>query len=480
MAILLFMSSSIFRIRFIAIASFVILAVVQYFLVYNTFELKNDKFFLAEAAQIKRDYSNAIRNDKVFPGGQAIIDSFLNRNMYELERLYKSDRKHFNRLSQWVVDSIAVRLRARSNIDSLMTAIIKENKLETDLIWLSTVDHISVTFNGQQYVTLYDKSQLYKGLDSAFQNKGIVVSGSLQNTGPSNLVSNITISTPTAYSNRIGFSLYTDTPHRTQAIITRMLPTFLLSLFSILSLATIFYITFRNWSKQKKLAEMKSDFVNSINHEFQTPLSAILVANKTLEKDQVKDNKEMVASLTGVIGRQAERLNSLFRQVIDITMMNEATLQKEPVIIEELLRQVVDDYMIQADNQKVEIDFKETGEQHTVLLDRFWVTTMIINMIENGIKYNTSSIKRISIFTTEKDRQLTVHIVDNGVGIPAGEFKNIFDKFYRTTKAIDNKAVKGLGLGLYYTKQCIEAHRWQLQVDTVEKSGTDFSIIIPL
>lgn len=475
------MSSSLFSIRFIAIASFVILAVVQYFLVYNTFELKNDKFFLAEAAQIKGDYSNAIRNDKVFPGGQAIIDSFLNRNMYELERRYKSGRADFSILGQKVVDSIAANLRTRSNIDSLMTAIIKENKLEDDLIWLSTVDHISVTFNGQQYVTLYDKSQMYKGLDSAFQNKGIVVSGSLHNTGPSNLVSNITISTPTAYSNRIGFSLYTDTPHRTQAIITRMLPTFLLSLFSILLLATIFYITFRNWSKQKKLAEMKSDFVNSINHEFQTPLSAIIVANKTLEKDQVKDDKEMVASLTGVIGRQAERLNGLFRQVIDITMMNESTLQKEPVVIEELLKEVVDDYMIQADNNKVEIAFKETDMPgHLVLLDRFWVTTMIINIIENGIKYNTSAIKRISIFTTESEKLLTVHIVDNGVGIPAGEFKNIFDKFYRTTKSIENKAVKGLGLGLYYTKLCIEAHRWQLHVDTVEKSGTDFSIVIPL
>ncbi|MCH5718496.1 sensor histidine kinase [Niabella hibiscisoli] len=225
---------------------------------------------------------------------------------------------------------------------------------------------------------------------------------------------------------------------------------------------------------------MKSDFVNSINHEFQTPLSAIIVANKTLGKDQVKDNKEMVASLTGVISRQAERLNSLFKQVIDITMMNESTLQKESVMVEGLLKDVVDDYMIQADNRQIEISFKETGAQHTVLLDRFWVTTMIVNIIENGIKYNTSAIKRISIFTTETDKKLTVHIVDNGVGISAGDFKNIFDKFYRSTKSIDNKAVKGLGLGLYYTKQCIEAHRWQLQVDTVEKSGTDFSIIIPL
>lgn len=475
------MSSSIFNIRFIAITSFIILAVVQYFLVYNTYELKNDKFFLAEAAQIKGDYSNAIRNDKVFPGGQAIIDSFLNRNMREFERLYKSDQKQFDVFSQLVIDSIAISLRANSNIDSLIAAIIKQNKLETDLIWLSTVDHISVTFNGLQYVTLYDKSKQYKGLDSAFQNKGIVVGGSLQNTSPSNLVSNITISTPTAYSNRIGFSLYTDTPHRTRAIIARMLPTFLLSLFSILSLATIFYITFRNWSKQKKLAEMKSDFVNSINHEFQTPLSAIIVANKTLEKHQVKENKEMVTSLTGVIGRQAERLSSLFRQVMDITMMNESTLQKEPAVIEELLKEVIDDYMIQADNSKVQISFRETGGQpHTVLLDRFWVTTMVVNLIENGVKYNTSATKRISIFTTKSKKELTVHIVDNGVGIPASEFKNIFDKFYRTTKSIENKAVKGLGLGLYYTKQCIEAHRWKLHVDTVEKSGTDFSIVIPL
>lgn len=474
------MASSILRIRFIAIASFAILAVVQYFLVYNTFELKNDQFFLAEARQIKQDYSNAIRNDKVFPGGQAIIDSFLNRNIYELERLYHSNPRRFEILSASVIDSIGNQLRAESNLDSLMNAIIKINDLDSDLIWLSSIDHISVTFNGVQYVTLYDKSKAYKSISNAIKDKGIIIGGTLQQTVSSNLVSNITISTPTAYSNRIGFSLYTDTPHRTRAIIGRMLPTFLLSLFSIISLGTIFYITFRNWSKQKKLAEMKSDFVNSINHEFQTPLSAIIVANKTLEKDQVKSDKEMVASLTGVIGRQAERLNSLFRQVMDITMMNESTMQKEPVVIEDLLKEVVDDYMIQADNRQIEILFEETGGQHEVWLDRFWVTTMIMNIIENGIKYNTSTLKRINIFIRKEDKKLIVHIADNGVGIPAEEFKNIFDKFYRTTKSIENKAVKGLGLGLYYTKQCIAAHRWQLKVDTVEKAGTDFNIIIPI
>lgn len=475
------MYSAIFRIRFIAIGSFLILAAVQYFLVYNTYKLKNDQFFLSEAAQIKQDYSNAIRNDKIFPGGQEIIDAFLNRNMYEMERLHQAAPEQFQVLAKKVVDSIGNSLRGENQVDNMMATIISDNQLEADLVWLSTIDHISVTFNGQQYVTLYDKSQTYTNIKNAYTGKGLVIGGSLVDIGSSNLVSSITISTPTAYSNRIGFSLYTDTPHRTRAIITRMWPTFLLSLFSILSLAILFYITFRNWARQKKLADMKSDFVNSINHEFQTPLSAIIVANKTLEKDQVKEDKQMVTSLTGVIGRQAERLSNLFRQVMDITMMNESTLQKEPVVIEELLKDVVDDYMIQADNSKVEIAFEEPDRpRHLVLLDRFWVTTMIINIIENGIKYNTSAIKRISIFTTESGKALTVHIVDNGVGIPAGEFKNIFDKFYRTTRSIENKAVKGLGLGLYYTKLCIEAHRWKLHVDTVEKSGTDFSIVIPL
>ncbi|GAB3423326.1 sensor histidine kinase [Niabella aquatica] len=471
------MLSSIFGIRFIAIASFVILAVVQYFLVYNTFELKNEQFFLKEAAQLKESYNNAIRNDKVFPGGQAIIDRFLSRNMEELERLYTTDTKAFEWFSQKVVDSIATTLRTESNIDSLMASIIKQNKLDEDIGWLLKVEHISVTFDGNKYITLYDKSKIYEHVDKMFNDNGLIISGLISE---GKLISAITISMPTPYSNRIGFSLYADTPHRIRAVIASMLPTFSLSLFSVLSLATIFYITFRNWAKQKKLAEMKSDFVNSINHEFQTPLSTIIVANKTLEKEQVQENKEMVASLTGVIGRQTKRLNCLFSQVIDITMMNESTLQKEPVIMEDLLREIVDDYMIQADSREVEIRFSNPGSWHTVWLDKFWVTTMIINIIENGIKYNNSAIKRIDISATEQDKKLTVHIVDNGVGIPEQDFKNIFDKFFRATSAIDNKAVKGLGLGLYYTRQCIEAHRWLLKVNTVEKQGTDFSIIIPL
>lgn len=475
------MRSNIFRLRIIAVIGFVVLVGVQYFLVYNTYKLKSDQILINETNLISDDYAYAIRNDKLFPGGQAIIDSFINRNMLKMEQLYNQDKQKLASYGQSVCDSIFKTLRLRSGIDSLMASILKANHIEKELVWLSTIDHLSITFNGKQYITLYDKGQRYGYIEDAYQIKGVSISGFLKNVSSANLVSGYTISTPTAYSSRIGFSLYVDTPHRTRTIIMQMLPTFLLSAFSMLSLALIFYITFRNWSKQKKLAEMKSDFINSINHEFQTPLSAIIVANKTLEKDQVKENKEMVTSLTGVIGRQAERLSSLFRQVMDITMMNESTLQKEPVVIEELLKEVVDDYMIQADNSKVEIAFEEPDmPRHLVLLDRFWVTTMIINIIENGIKYNTSTIKRISIFTTESEKSLTVHIVDNGVGIPAGEFKNIFDKFYRTTKSIENKAVKGLGLGLYYTKLCIEAHRWQLHVDTVEKSGTDFSIVIPL
>src|SRR5690606_26002690 len=114
---------------------------------------------------------------------------------------------------------------------------------------------------------------------------------------------------------RFGFSLNVDTPNRFMTILRQMMPAFSLALFSILSVVIIYYITFRNWLRQKKLSEMKSDFINSITHEFHTPLAAIIVANRTLSRISPSDN---VSPLTEVINRQAGRLKKLIAQTLDI------------------------------------------------------------------------------------------------------------------------------------------------------------------
>lgn len=473
------MLSSIIQVRTIAILSFLILAGVQYFLIYNTYELKNDQFFISEKNIIKKKYEHAIRNDKIFPGGQSIIDTFLYRHIYTLEKLYKKDKKEFTKFSEILCDSIFTTLIKKNNVDSLIQNIIKKNDLDLDLLWASKLEHLGVTFNGRDYITLYDKSEIHPQIPASHQNKGIVISGLLNNTNASNQTSAITISAPTDYSSVIGFSLHIDTPSRTKTILLKMMPTLLLALFSIISLAFIFYLTFSNWIKQKKLADMKSDFVNSITHEFHTPLATIIIANKNLQNEKILDKKENIKPLTDVIHRQATRLKYLFAQVLDIATMDKTTIQKTEYSLPELLDEIIYDYRLKLTENNVNIIYDVNPNTNaTAILDRFWFTTMLLNLFENGIKYNENDLKILTVKLTVANKIAEISVSDNGVGMSEKTIKHIYDKFYRSTDKKED--VSGLGLGLFYTKQCVEAHEWKIKLDSEEKKGSTFTIIINL
>jgi two-component system phosphate regulon sensor histidine kinase PhoR len=307
-----------------------------------------------------------------------------------------------------------------------------------------------------------------------------IISGGLDNPNKTNEVSAITVSSPTPYSSRITFRLYADSPYRVLLILRKMWPVLLLALFSIFCVAAIFYLTFRNWLKQKKLAEMKSDFVNSITHEFNTPLSSIIVANKSLQNERIMEDRERVLSLTAVINRQSQRLKTLFNQVLDLTLMDASNLQLEELVLEDLLEEIIQDYRLLVQNQLVTISYEKPATRHKVMLDRFWTTTMIINLLDNGIKYNNHTHKELKVFTRLNGKKLALHIADNGVGIPEDMKGLIFDKFFRSTNNMANNATNGLGLGLFYVRQCVHAHGWELDLRSKEKEGTEFIIYISL
>src|SRR5690606_31566663 len=131
--------------------------------------------------------------------------------------------------------------------------------------------------------------------------------------------------------------------------------TFVLALFAIGCVVSIYYVTYRNWLRQKKLAEMKSDFVNSITHEFNTPLSTIIVANKNMQNENILANAENIKPLTKIIERQSFRLQKLFDQVMDITTMDDSTLQKEPYELNQLLNEIITDYNVKLSVQNTAI-----------------------------------------------------------------------------------------------------------------------------
>ena len=470
------MRSGIRLYQIIAIFSFIILAAVQFFLVYNTYQLKDEQHYFEEKETLNNLYRSSIANDKIFPGGQQIIDKYVNAHMHQLDSLFKSDKEVFNALGRKICDSIVLELREKSTVDSLMKSYLKKIQFDGSLEWLSVLQEVSVTFDGIHYVKL---SPIY--IDQVPEN-GISgqIAGSLDNPNKTNEVSAITVSSPTPYSSRITFRLYADSPYRVLLILQKMWPVLLLALFSIFCVAAIFYLTFRNWVKQKKLAEMKSDFVNSITHEFNTPLSSIIVANKSLQNEKIMEDRERVLSLTAVINRQSQRLKTLFNQVLDLTLMDASNLQLEELVLEDLLEEVIQDYRLLVQNQLVTIAYEKPSIRHKVMLDRFWTTTMIINLLDNGIKYNNHTHKELKVSTKPSGKKLALHIADNGVGIPEEMKGLIFEKFFRSTNNMANNATNGLGLGLFYVRQCVHAHGWELDLQSKEKEGTEFIIYISL
>ena len=464
----------------IAIVGFLILSAVQFFLVYNTYELKNRQYYLQEKGQIEKAYGESIRGDLVFPGGAKILDSMMYGNLPEMETYFRNDRKQFDAFTQKICDSTFHRLQAVERLDTLLVTFEKQHNIHPALNYKLTIDLIEVVFGDNKYIPIYTKGVHYANIADSLQTvDGIWIGGTLEDANPTNKVTTVSVGGLADKAYRITWSLYVDTSNRKMTILRRMMPTFMLSLFSILTVVLLFFVTLKNWIKQKKLSEMKSDFINSITHEFHTPLAAIIIANKTLQNEKIAGSPESVQPLTEVIQRQSDRLKSLIGQVLDITTMSQVALKKEPCSIHHLLDEILLDYRLRSSGNPVVLTLTKNAARDEVLLDTFWFTTALLNIFDNAIKYNRQEGKEITVTTVNDKKNILISIADNGIGMSDETRKHLFDKFYRDTQLLTGE-IKGLGLGLYYVKQAIEAHGWKIDIESKEGVGSVFTITIPL
>lgn len=460
----------------VAIVSLVVLSGVQFFLVYNTYELKNEHYFLREKDDINNDYLTAIRNDKVMPGGQRILDSYINQDMRQMELLYNTDTAAFRAYRQRVCDSAFTALVRADNIDSVLETIKQKRHIHNNLDYALYVKDVAVSFHKDQYVSLYSHTVYDDDLKGLIQNEhGVWIGGKLTHIHPQSNVASMSVFASRDYTYRIAFDLFVDTSSRAETIFREMLPTLLLSLLSIGSVVSLFFLTFRNWLRQKQLSEMKSDFINGITHEFNTPLTAILVANRALQNEKTRD----VRPITDVIQRQAERLKVLINQVLKVTTLNRIDLNKRYSAIHELLEKTITDYRLQLGDAPVTITLEKGALKPETEVDEFWFNTIFLNIFDNAVKYNNCERKRIGIITSSDRRNLYIEVRDNGIGIPSAIRQHIFDKFYRNTRSV-NGSVEGLGLGLFYVRQAVLAHEWSIAVDSSAGDGSTFVITIPL
>lgn len=456
----------------IILTSLIILISVLIHLSYNTFALYDQQYQNTEKLLIKQAYTRSITNDKLFPGGEKIIDSYIMSNIFDMDSLHLYDCVKLERTRDSLFSKMIVELRDKNTMDSLFIKIKEEYELGVEWEYALVLNHIEINFSNNRRFVFYSSDQDNKeNSNHNLPNYSTArIGGKLTHIRPQNLVSELTVSSPKDYTYEARFSLFADRSDRKIIILKHILPIVLFGLICIVAVVIVYILTYKNWRRQKRLTEMKSDFINSITHEFHTPISTILVATKTLKNTETKT---ITQSLTDVIERQTVRVQSLFSQVLDITSMSGEKLQRENVELNTLLSEIIHDYKLKIKEKNIDLQFNRSNDVH-IDLNPFFFTTMVSNLLDNAIKHNKKVLKNVTVSINDLDKNIKITFSDNGEGISNKETIHIFEKFYRSK----DSNVSGLGLGLYYVKQCVLVHGWTMHVESRKGVGSYFILSI--
>jgi len=251
-------------------------------------------------------------------------------------------------------------------------------------------------------------------------------------------------------------------------------------LFFTILIVSAFYVTVRTLLRQKKLSEIKNDFINNMTHEFKTPLATISLAVDALRNEKVMNDKQKSDYFSGIIKEENKRMNKQVEAILQAALLEKQELQLnlKPIHVHEVIRNVMDNFELQFQEKNAKKDMQLLAKQDLLEADEVHFTNLISNLIDNAVKYSKESLT-IKIVTSNTNKSLTIRIDDNGIGMNKETQRRIFEKFYRAhTGNIHN--VKGFGLGLSYVKTVVDAHHGKVRVDSTVGKGTCFILEFPL
>ena len=253
-------------------------------------------------------------------------------------------------------------------------------------------------------------------------------------------------------------------------------------IFSIILLVT-FTITFYTIFRQKKLSELKTDFVNNMTHELKTPVSTISIAAQMMKDADISKTPEVFRHISGVISDETKRLGFLVEKVLQMSLFEnqKATLKLKELDINDLMANVANIFEIKVTKSGGTIDVDLSAEDSTIYADEMHITNMLFNLMDNAVKYRRENVPlRLMARTRNDGDKVIISIEDNGIGIKKENLKKIFDRFYRVpTGNVHN--VKGFGLGLAYVRKVTEDHHGTIRAENGHGNiGTTFIITLPI
>lgn len=252
-------------------------------------------------------------------------------------------------------------------------------------------------------------------------------------------------------------------------------------LFTVIILAA-FYITIRALLNQKKLSEIKSDFINNMTHELKTPIATINLAASAIRKPQVMSDPTRFEYFSGVIIEESKRMNLQVESILQAALLdrNEIKLSMRPYHVHEGIRTVVEHFSLQLNAKNGEMKLELDADNDMISADDIHFTNLLNNLVDNAIKYSKEDTPpSIHISTHNYSNKFILVIEDNGIGMNKETQSRIFEKFYRAhTGNVHN--VKGFGLGLSYVKTLVDSHNGKINVESSVGKGSRFVLEVPL
>ncbi len=253
------------------------------------------------------------------------------------------------------------------------------------------------------------------------------------------------------------------------------------AIFFTLIVLVVFCLTIYTIFRQRKLSEIKNDFINNMTHEFKTPISTISLAAQMLSDPAVSKSEAMFRHISGIINDETKRLRFQVEKVLQMSMFdkNAATFKRRELDVNALIMDVVTTFRLKVESSGGTIQADLEAKDSTVIVDEMHFTNVIFNLMDNAVKYKKPDTDlQLNVKTTSRDGRVRITIADNGLGIKREDIKKIFDRFYRVHTG-NRHDVKGFGLGLAYVKSVITNLKGTITAESEFGKGTKFIITLP-
>ena len=389
--------------------------------------LRNDKNSIDEATKSMREI---VRNRYVYQ--KALLDDVVYRILYTA-----SDKP----------------LKERINFKTL------DKELKTELMNNGVNIPYHFTVNTQ------DGREVYRCPDYSDEGEEYIYKQQLFRNDPQNKTGEVRIHFPDM-NNYIFSSV--------RFVIPSVIFTFVLLITFIITLVLVF--------RQKKLTEIKNDFINNMTHELKTPIASISLAAQMLNDETVPKTPALTKHLGGVVNDESKRLRFLVEKVLQMSMFDrkKAVFKKKELDLNEMVESVANSFSLRVEHTGGKIYTDIGAVDSTIFVDEVHFQNVINNLLDNAVKYRKPD-QPIDVYLktwNDKDR-LYLSVKDTGIGIKKDNIKKIFDKFYRVHTGNRHDA-KGFGLGLAYVKKIVDLHDGEIKVESDYGKGTTFTISLPV